>query len=144
MSLYKNILIGLELHPNFDKSVVDKAIQFAKQHNAKITLIHVVEHLTAYGMAQAYPAVVGIEQELCDEAKTELNKIIEHYHLKNADIRVELGAPKHVIIDCAEQIQADLIIVGSHGRHGIGLLLGSTANAILHHAPCDVLAVRLK
>jgi len=36
------------------------------------------------------------------------------------------------------------IVVGSHGRHGLALLLGSTANDILHGAPCDVLAVRLK
>jgi universal stress protein A len=37
-----------------------------------------------------------------------------------------------------------LIVVGSHGRHGVRLLLGSTANGILHHAKCDVLAVRIK
>ncbi|MEO1899758.1 MAG: universal stress protein, partial [Methylococcales bacterium] len=37
----------------------------------------------------------------------------------------------------------DLIVVGSHGRHGLALLLGSTANGVLHHAVCDVLAVRL-
>jgi universal stress protein A len=44
----------------------------------------------------------------------------------------------------ADENQADLIVVGSHGRHGIKMLLGSTANAVLHHAHCDVLAVRLK
>ena len=38
----------------------------------------------------------------------------------------------------------DLIVVGSHGRHGLALLLGSTANDVLHGAPCDVLAVHLK
>ena len=38
----------------------------------------------------------------------------------------------------------DLIVVGSHGRHGLALLLGSTANDVLHGAPCDVLAVRLQ
>ena len=43
----------------------------------------------------------------------------------------------------AHQIAADLIVVGSHGRHGIALLLGSTANGVLHGAPCDVLAVRV-
>ena len=35
------------------------------------------------------------------------------------------------------------LVVGSHGRHGLALLLGSTANAVLHGAPCDVLAVRI-
>jgi len=38
----------------------------------------------------------------------------------------------------------DLVIVGSHGRHGVRLLLGSTANAVLHGAECDVLAVRVQ
>lgn len=37
-----------------------------------------------------------------------------------------------------------MIVVGSHGRHGLALLLGSTANDVLHGAPCDVLAVSLK
>ncbi|WP_313899138.1 universal stress protein [Leclercia adecarboxylata] len=44
----------------------------------------------------------------------------------------------------AKKQGCDLIVVGSHGRHGLALLLGSTANDILHGAPCDVLAVRLK
>jgi universal stress protein A len=37
----------------------------------------------------------------------------------------------------------DLVVVGSHGRHGLSLLLGSTANGVLHGAGCDVLAVRV-
>ena len=46
------------------------------------------------------------------------------------------------IAHAAERHGADLIVVGSHGRHGIGRLLGSTAHGVLHRAPCDVLTVR--
>jgi universal stress protein A len=53
------------------------------------------------------------------------------------------GVPNQEIVQIAKQEQIDLIVVGSHGRHGLALLLGSTANSILHHATCDVLAVRL-
>jgi universal stress protein A len=53
------------------------------------------------------------------------------------------GVPKEEITQIAQQENVDLIVVGSHGRHGFALLLGSTANSILHHAHCDVLAVRL-
>jgi universal stress protein A len=53
------------------------------------------------------------------------------------------GVPKNEIVELANQQKVDLIVVGSHGRHGLGLLLGSTANNILHHAKCDVMAVRL-
>lgn len=57
---------------------------------------------------------------------------------------LEMGSPKTEIIRVATENQVDLIVVGSHGRHGLALLLGSTANGVLHHAPCDVLAVRLQ
>ena len=51
------------------------------------------------------------------------------------------GAPQ--LGGVADEAGADLIVVGSHGRHGLALLLGSTANGVLHGAMCDVLAVRV-
>ncbi len=53
------------------------------------------------------------------------------------------GRPESEIHRIAEEQGADLIVVGSHGRHGLALLLGSTANGVLHGASCDVLAVRV-
>jgi universal stress protein A len=53
------------------------------------------------------------------------------------------GTPKQEIVRLAEQEGIDLIVVGSHGRHGLSLLLGSTANSILHYAGCDVMTIRL-
>jgi universal stress protein A len=54
-----------------------------------------------------------------------------------------LGATTQEIMNLVAEIGADLIIVGSHGRHGLAMLLGSTANSILHHAKCDTLAIRI-
>jgi len=56
---------------------------------------------------------------------------------------VEIGVPKREIVRIAGEQGADLIVIGSHGRHGLQLLLGSTANGVLHLAKCDVLAVRV-
>ena len=53
------------------------------------------------------------------------------------------GNPGREIRTAAEELSADLVVVGTHGRHGLGLLLGSTANAVLHGAQTDVLAVRV-
>jgi universal stress protein A len=54
------------------------------------------------------------------------------------------GGTTHEIIQFAQAMSADLIIVGSHGQHGISHLLGSTAGSLLHHADCDVLVVRAR
>ncbi|MDN5937003.1 MAG: universal stress protein, partial [Nitrosospira sp.] len=54
------------------------------------------------------------------------------------------GVPEREIVRIAEEERVDLIVVGSHGRHGLALLLGSTANSVLHHAKCDVMAIRLQ
>jgi universal stress protein A len=53
------------------------------------------------------------------------------------------GRPESEIQRTAQSVGADVIVVGSHGRHGLALLLGSTANGVLHGASCDVLAVRV-
>lgn len=59
-------------------------------------------------------------------------------------VSVRIGRPATEIRAHAENIEADLIVIGSHGRHGLPrLLLGSTANGVVHGAPCDVLTVRI-
>ena len=75
--------------------------------------------------------------EFCwNEFATQLGISEENQHLT-------FGRPETEIDAIAAEIGADLIVVGSHGRHGIALILGSTANGVLHGAPCDVLAVRV-
>ena len=60
----------------------------------------------------------------------------KHHH-------IVLGKPEVEIHASAKELGADLIVVGSHGRYGLALLMGSTANGVLHGASCDVLAVRV-
>ncbi|MEM1243208.1 MAG: universal stress protein [Pseudomonadota bacterium] len=144
MADYKHILLAVDLHENFDDDVVTQAVKLAKEHAAKITIVHVLEHLTAYGIAQAYPGAFEIEESIRNEATETIQSLIDKHAIKDVDVIIEPGSPKMLIIDKAKELNADLIVLGSHGRHGLSLLLGSTANAVLHHAPCDVLAVRVK
>lgn len=143
MPVYKNILVAIDLHPACDEQTTKKAALIAKESNAKLSIIHAVEHINAYGMAQAYPTVIDLEEQMAKEAKDALTKFAEKFAIPASHQFVEVGSPKIVIMNKAEELKADLIIVGSHGRHGIALLLGSTANAVLHNAKCDVLAVRV-
>ncbi|KAF3977753.1 MAG: universal stress protein [Methylococcales symbiont of Iophon sp. n. MRB-2018] len=81
--------------------------------------------------------------EVADRAK-QLAKMAADSDILETKQYMELGSPKRKIVSIAKQQNVDLLVVGSHGRHGLALLLASTANAVLHHAACDVLAVRLK
>lgn len=143
MPMYTSILLAIDLHPACDEQTATKAAQFAKEMNAKLSIVHAIEHINAYGMAQAYPTVIDLEEQMAKEAKEALTKFSQKFDIPAARQFVEIGSPKIVILEKAKQVGADLIIVGSHGRHGLALLLGSTANAVLHNAQCDVLAIRI-
>ncbi|CAN5229773.1 universal stress protein [soil metagenome] len=144
MDAYKHVLLALDLHPDCDQVAINKAIVLVKLFNAKLTILHAVEHVSAYGMAQASPMALDVEEQMLKDAEQQLLKLKQTLAIPNTEIVVTAGSPKNVIIDKVEELKVDLIVVGSHGRHGLSLLLGSTANALLHHATCDVLAVRIK
>ena len=118
-----------------------KAAQLAKENNATLHLVHVVEPIPAY----AYPGFAGfaeIEVSIHDQAEKSLNDIAEKLGVDGVHRHLVTGSTKHEVLHLAKELGADLIVTGSHGKHGIALLLGSTATAILHGAECDVLIVR--
>jgi universal stress protein A len=144
MKLYKHVVIAVDLHPDCDKSAIERGIELAKANGASISIIHAVERINAYGVAEAYSAVLDVEAQLMEEARKELTKLGNSFNIPASNQFLEVGAPKSVILSKVEELKADLIVVGSHGRHGLQLLLGSTADGVLHHANCDVLAVRVR
>ena len=144
MTDYKHILVALELDPDNDAIILKKAKEIAEQYSAKLTLIHAVEHMSNYGVAYGVTAGIDIEQELLREANKVMITVSEKTGISDAKKIVLVGPAKYVILEEAKKIHAELIVIGSHGRHGVRLLLGSTANAILHSAECDVLAVRIQ
>ncbi len=84
-----------------------------------------------------------IQEQIQETAKSHLTEFAEALDIKEENRHLIFGRPETEIHTLANGISADLIVVGSHGRHGLALLLGSTANGVLHGAPCDVLAVRV-
>ena len=145
MENYKHILLAVDFSDHCE-AIASRAKDMAEKHQAKLSMIHVVDNLpitdAAYG--PVIPFDVDLTEQLMDAAKERLAKLAEQFDVDEDDRWLELGSPKLEIIRIAEENAVDLIVVGSHGRHGLALLLGSTANGVLHHAKCDVLAVRLK
>ena len=121
--------------------ILDKVRSMRGYTGAQLSLVHVVEPLPGY--SYAYLGIEDIEEQLIDEAREALAKLGEKLNVARDHQWIEVGPAKMKILKIADEVKADLIICGSHGRHGLSLLLGSTANAVLHGAKCDVLTVRL-
>lgn len=138
--MYKHILFATDLTEDTDY-LVSKVRSIRELTKAKLSLMHVVEPLPGY--SYAYLGIEDIEGQLISEAKQAIEKLGTKLNVPAGSQFVEVGPTKTKILKVAENMGADLIVCGSHGRHGLSLLLGSTANAILHGAKCDVLTVRL-
>lgn len=140
---YKKILLALDLSANTEL-LCARAKELADLYQAQLGLIHVVEPMVLEYAYDALPIIpVGVDEELRIRAHKQLLRRGDAMAIPEQLCWVELGGTKHEILRVAKEHGFDLIIVGSHGRHGAALLLGSTANAVLHGAPCDVLAVRV-
>jgi len=144
MGTYSNILLAVELLPEIDKHLVNKAIELSKTMHAKIHIVHAIEHISSYGAAYGIAIGSEVEDILLSNSKKLMSELGEKLSIPKESRIIKFGVAKTVILEEANKLNCDLIIVGSHGRNGIRLLLGSTANAVLHGAEIDVLAVRLK
>jgi len=143
MANYQHILIAIDFSDHH-LQVCHKAQELAQHYQAQLSIGHIVENYLVSDFAyEAVSVTINIQDELLDSAQKRINAIAENLTIPKQNQWIEFGSPNHDIVRLAEEHDVDLIVVGSHGRHGLKLLLGSTANAILHHAKCDVLAVRL-
>ena len=145
MESYKNILLAVDFFEHCE-AVANRAKDLAIKYQAKLSIIHVVDSLpiTDAGYGTDIPFNMDLTTELMAGARERLAKLAKKLAVTEDRLWLEMGSPKTEIVRVAEENKVDLIVIGSHGRHGLALLLGSTANGVLHHAFCDVLAVRLQ
>lgn len=140
--MYKRVLLATD----FDEvgiCAAKKAKAIADENGASLFLVHVVEPIPAY----AYPGFAGfaeVEVSIREQAEKELDKLADGLGVDKKHMLIEFGSIKNEVLRVAHEHKIDLIVTGSHGKHGLALLLGSTADAILHGAHCDILIVRPK
>ncbi|NNA66283.1 universal stress protein [Pseudomonas gessardii] len=139
---YEHILVAVDLTEECDP-VIKRAMAVAGD-SAKLSLVHIVEPMAMAFGGDVPMDLSQLQQQQFDQAKERLGRLTDKYPaLKAEQNHLKYGQPRQEIHELAKEQQCDLIVVGSHGRHGLALLLGSTANDVLHGAPCDVLAVKL-
>ncbi len=146
MNRYKNIVVAVDFS-KASQQIIEKAIAVSERNQAKLHLIHTVDIILPVMDYDPSMIVYNLpidNQEFIDASNKQLSKLKEAYQHIDMITKTLEGDASDEIINYANEIQADLIVIGSHGQSGIALLLGSTANSVLHHAKCDVLAVRVK
>lgn len=144
MDEYRHILLAVDFSPDTE-IVGTRAVELAGRYGARLSLLHVIEPVPIDPADDMIvPEQILLDEQLAATARESLEKLAYRLGVPEAQRWVELGTAKNGIIRIAKEQRVDLIVVGSHGRRGLALLLGSTANAVLHAAPCDVLAVRIE
>lgn len=149
MNLYKKILIAVD-GSKMSESVFNKGMELAKLLDAETCVVAVVDTTTTYNfptsMEETGTIFVGTEMELLKAQEKMLRNFIEGmlngYYKPEVEIRY--GIPHKEIYACAKKWEADLLIIGSHGKGGwiSDLLFGSTAEKLLKMSKCDVMIVK--
>lgn len=142
--MYNSILVAIDASQE-SVNIIRKGKALAEASSASLKVVHFVEppYINyAYGelVAQQY---LPSTEEIKAQVMPALTAQMDAAGVAASQLHIEIGIPSEAVCELALEDSADLIVVGSHGRHGLQLLLGSTANSILHHARCDVLAVRV-
>lgn len=143
---YRRILGAVDLGAEGEQVAV-RAAALARVYGAELVLLHVIDHFPVDRSTTvippededplAYQRRQAVER-LCLLARAAGLEACRHEVLTSA------GTASREVPAFAGRVGADLIVAGSHGRHGLGRLLGSTADGIVHRAPCDVLVTRTR
>lgn len=139
----QTILVPVDFS-SFSSKALDYAVAFARQFGATIVLVHVVEPMVYPENYMAVPTVNedinGSLMKAAEEKLAAARKAIDSDRVKGV---TRLGRPYVEIVEVAKEEEADLIILATHGHTGFKhVLLGSTAERVVRHAPCPVLTVR--
>lgn len=143
---YKKILVAVDT-TNEAEDVIKAAREIADEKNSAISIITVIRPMTDF-YVNLYSTLedsagIGIDSQAVERVTAWLSGLVKRYDIDESAVTVIIGTPAVEIRRLAEELDVELIVIGTHGRHGLGLMLGSTANAVLHGAPCDVLAIKV-
>ena len=146
MATYQKILVAVDL--SSESEMVLKQAQLIADPDAEIQLVYVQEpmdnvYVGIVPQSAAFSGLGDLETQLGEELKQKLLVLGEKFSLPSDNLHILNGSPAHEIHRFARENDTQLIVIGTHGQKGLQLLLGSTANAVLHGAVCDVLSVRI-
>lgn len=129
---------------DYSDKALKKGADIAKKENASISVVTVVPDLGLTDelgddyTKNLYSTLTDEAEKLMKEIENDLSK-----SLKDVKTEVRFGSPAEIIVDIASSEKVDLLVVGSHGKHGAKkFYLGSVSSKVVEHAACDVLVVK--
>lgn len=138
--MYKNILHASDLSENhFD--LCKKVVKLAQSIGANLHFLHVIETPASLQWAQSL-GFAELAAPVKDGAQVVMTTLGDALNIPPGNLHVEIGSAYLHILEKIKELEIDLVILGSHSDNSMHTFLGSTAQAVVHHAPCDVLTMR--
>ena len=142
---YKRILLAVDLASR-SEHIIGKAMEVVSDNGAELLLVHVNEPVaTAYqasGLAGWSTQIASLDEQVRKIAEQRMDELATRLGVPGDNCFLPFGRAATEIRRVSEEQDVDLIVMGTHGRHGLELVLGSTASGVLHGVNCDVLAIR--
>ena len=147
MAGYGTIAVAIDLSSE-SGIIIQRALDVASA-GSTIHLIYVQEPMDSVymGVVPYGPVFVGmneVEENLKSELRNKLDALGEKYGKPSSNRHFLSGSPAKEIHRFSDENGVELVVLGTHGQKGVQLLLGATANSVLHGSNCDVLAVRIQ
>ena len=143
MSSYSQLLVAIDLSDQ-SRAIAAKSVELARQWQAQLRLLHVIEFVPVEPMSDALVPVMQIDDRAIARAREQIVELADTLGVAADVCQVATGNVKAEILRQAREVGADLIVLGSRERHGLSILLNLTEDTVLHGAPCDVLAMRVR
>lgn len=142
MDMYKKVIVALALNEKRDKILLEKVSSLFKK-STEMHFIHVTEHMMSYEVSFGMWAGLDTEELLRKEGSAYMEQLVRPLGFTGNTQKILIGPTTESVVEYTKQNGGELLVMGRHERHGLKLLLGSTAGGLLHHAPCDILALDL-
>ena len=142
--MYRHILAAVELD-EIAKDVLARAKELSRLFGARLSVLHVVEYLPVDPAGDALLTTpVDLSRERATQAESRLREWCQAAGIGADALKVSVGAITPEIVRTAQESAVDLIVLGHAPRRGLAALFSHTEEGVVHRAPCDVLAIRLK
>jgi len=143
MTAYRRILAAIDLTQD-SRAVAERACEIARAGAGELQILHVLELMPIEPMGDSMVPVIQIDAQIMARTRAQMDSLTRELGLPPTADSVEAGNAKSEVLRYAREQGSDLIVLGCRERHGLSILLHRTEDTVLHGAPCDVLAVRVR